>query len=1170
MDGAFPPNHGPVITELAPGPPNPDAGAVYLRDNHHADVIMLGQAPERGRKRTLSPEPSVSSAGETFLCPFPTCSRSSNRSGKGWQDASAMVQHVANTHVANGEVPGQSWLHLHRRWMCGHCLALLRVGRNCRGENCYPVKPQEAPSRWTHARCNTVVATHTPPLVGSLPGTPLSQAWGEMNSLNDIMQASAPLLRHIPKGSVYAWGLAFSHLLNTFVTALTWEALRDLLAFPKVTLAVPHRGGTRHKDEAAREVGLRITRFQQDGYQALWSIAKGRGAPKRIPKRLTPEQSVMRQKVQRMSNDKFLATLQGLIQDGALSKAVKHILSDGLHDTLDPQIQERLAALHPDRPPVSTIPAAQPWPWDVSPEGHRQRLHEIKSIICDFPAGSAAGPSGLRPQHLQDVVRAGSGVAASLMTSMDSFLQLCLDGRLPAAAAPFLCAANVIPLRKPEGGLAVRPVAVGETLRRLVGKFVARSAVSSKLVQTMLPHQCGIATPGACETIAMGLQSWVHAHHTEHAWAILQVDLRNAFNSVHREAIFDEIGQSAPELIPWVSTCYAQHSHLIAQGHRLSSRCGVQQGDPLGPLLFSMAWHRVVRKLPSSLHVNIWYLDDGHLVGNLDALDSALRIIATEGDHLGISINMSKCKLWGPAAANAEELVKYPTLAKIPQVSWAPKFGIRVLGLPVEHPSSVSFCESQMQAAVHGLEDACALLGHLGDPQIQHLLLRYCLDACRVMHFMRGIDCTPLQSLLQSASACVRSCLGDALGDRKLSELEWTQSTLPLRLGGLGIKDPLALLPAARLAASLCYLERGRLLCFPQDVLHVPDDWKAHVKSMHDTLGTNFEPITAWLPLESPTGIDTVHRSQRWWSSHLHKARARRLLDSLPLRDSCRFTLQQMPSTTAWMEVTPSKAMGTKFSGAEYRQLLRWWLGLPLFTGAATDCPCCRQTMDVYGDHLVSCKYNQPTQRHHAVRDALAQVLRDNGLACRVEVAIGGKRRPADVAIDGIDVRGPVAVDLLVHDPLGPSHARDCDTIKASLAAGEQAKVAAEEALCHSNGFLFSPMGWHPWAGTGPRGTALLRRLGKIIAGDSQGWARTRKLQAFRQRLSFALMQFVARQLQSALEASLNFSLPKLVAPRPTLGVLVPSVDKTEEEGLDTAEEEGVFVGPLRLRRRAT
>ena len=433
---------------------------------------------------------------------------------------------------------------------------------------------------------------------------------------------------------------------------------------------------------------------------------------------------------------------------------------------------------------------------------------------------------------------------------------------------------------------------------------------------------------------------------------------------------------------------------------------------------------------------------------------------------------------------------------------------------------------------------------------------------------LRGMDCTPLQQELQTASACVRSCFGDAIGCRTLSDAAWAQSSLPLRLGGLGIKDPLTLLPVARLAASLCFLERGRLLCFPEETLCMPPDWKTHVRGLHGILGASFEPVNTWLSLDAPAGVDAEHRSQRWWSNHLHKSRARLLLECLPLRDACRFTLQQMPGTAAWMEVTPSVALGTKFTGSEYRLLLRWSLGLPLFTGAATDCPCCGQTMDVYGDHLVSCKYNQPTQRHHAVRDALAQVLRDNGLSCRIEVAIGGKRRPADVAIDGIDVRGPVAVDLLVHDPLGPSQARNPATIKESLAAGELAKVTDEEALCHSNGFLFSPLGWHPWAGTGPKGTALLRRIGKIIAGDSQGWARTHKLQAFRQCLTFALMQRVARQLQPALEISANHALPELATPRQPLSGVVALMDKTEEEAWDKADSTEHFVGPLKVRRR--
>ena len=156
--------------------------------------------------------------------------------------------------------------------------------------------------------------------------------------------------------------------------------------------------------------------------------------------------------------------------------------------------------------------------------------------------------------------------------------------------------------------------------------------------------------------------------------------------------------------------------------------------------------------------------------------------------------------------------------------------------------------------------------------------------------------------------------------------------------------------------------------------------------------------------------------------------------------------------------------------------------------------PWCGQTMDVYGDHVVSCKYNQPTQRHHSVRDALAHSLWENNIACHVEVAVGGNRRPADVAVLGVDGRGPLAIDLFIHDPLSLSQGRDPSTIKASLSRGEQAKVDNSSALCHSDGFLFCPLRWHPWGGLGPRGGALLRRLENLVARYSQGWARSTKI----------------------------------------------------------------------------
>ena len=74
--------------------------------------------------------------------------------------------------------------------------------------------------------------------------------------------------------------------------------------------------------------------------------------------------------------------------------------------------------------------------------------------------------------------------------------------------------------------------------------------------------------------------------------------------------------------------------------------------------------------------------------------------------------------------------------------------------------------------------------------------------------------------------------------------------------------------------------------------------------------------------------------------------------------------------------------------------------------------------MDPYGDHLVSCKLNQPTQRHNALRDALADTLKAHNISVQKEVTIGGSKRPADIGLPSFDSRGPTAIDLVIHHPL--------------------------------------------------------------------------------------------------------------------------------------------------------
>ena len=161
---------------------------------------------------------------------------------------------------------------------------------------------------------------------------------------------------------------------------------------------------------------------------------------------------------------------------------------------------------------------------------------------------------------------------------------------MPLSAAPCICGATLVPLRKGADGLGVRPIAVGEALRRVVGKFAAGLPSARQAAQDLLPHQCGVSVPGACETIAMGIQALARGFRATDDVVVLQVDCANAFNSVDRGAMLNSITNAAPDLAAWGYFCYGSPTPLRCGQTLLSSQQGVQQGDPLGPLFFALAW----------------------------------------------------------------------------------------------------------------------------------------------------------------------------------------------------------------------------------------------------------------------------------------------------------------------------------------------------------------------------------------------------------------------------------------------------------------------------------------------------------------------------------------------------------------------------------------------------
>ena len=72
---------------------------------------------------------------------------------------------------------------------------------------------------------------------------------------------------------------------------------------------------------------------------------------------------------------------------------------------------------------------------------------------------------------------------------------------------------------------------------------------------------------------------------------LAKLDFNNAFNMVRRDKVLEAACKYIPELYPYLFSCCSAPSTLSFEEAVLLSADCVQQGDPLGPLLFCPVIH---------------------------------------------------------------------------------------------------------------------------------------------------------------------------------------------------------------------------------------------------------------------------------------------------------------------------------------------------------------------------------------------------------------------------------------------------------------------------------------------------------------------------------------------------------------------------------------------------
>jgi len=672
---------------------------------------------------------------------------------------------------------------------------------------------------------------------------------------------------------------------------------------------------------------------------------------------------------------------------------------------------------------------------------------EVRKAVMSFPAGSSGGPDGLRPQHLKDLLNCREA-GSDLLTTLTAFVNMLLAGRCPSVVAPIFFGGRLIALNKKSGG--IRPIAIGFTLRRLVSKC-ANTAGIARLVTYFQPRQLGVGTPGGCEAAIHSARRYLENLEPENV--VVKLDFTNAFNCLHRHDMLLAVRDRLPDLYAYCYSAYSQPSILYYGPFTIMSNEGPQQGDPIGPLMFSNTVHPLLTSLAAEL--TIGYLDDLTLGGHQDEVAKDVERIISEGRNMGLLLNISKC-----------ELITDPgTTLNDPVLQSSKRIAVQdgsLLGAPL-FPGSI--LDSYWTDRCNDLSRAVDRLSLISS-QDALILLRASFSAPRVQHLLRGSPSAD-NAALDKFDDLLHTAL-NRLTNCNLSDMQWLQASLPVKEGGLGVRrvSPLAISAFCSSAASSSSLQSAILSSHPCPSDFFLDTYQARWSKIHGTV---------------PTG-DPSHKQSTWDRPGILKDRALVESSLVDPRQKASFLAASTHHSGDWLMALPITACGLRLDDEAVRVAVASRLGLDLCIPHS--CPCGSQ-VDAWGLHAFVCKHAPgKILRHQALNDVISRAFASAGVPAMKEpsgLSRSDGRRPDGLSLIPWQSGKPLTWDVTVATTLAASY------INASAGSGgAAAELAASNKLTKyadlPASYIFQPIALETLGPINRSAVEFLIELGRRIS----------------------------------------------------------------------------------------
>ena len=651
-----------------------------------------------------------------------------------------------------------------------------------------------------------------------------------------------------------------------------------------------------------------------------------------------------------------------------------------------------------------------------------------------------------------------------------------------------LLASQLIPLNKSPG---VRPIGIGEVLRRIIGKAVM-SVVKKDVVQAAGSLQVCAGQVAGVET---AIHSMVDLFETDDSAAVLQIVDSNAFNSLNRNVFLHNIEVICPEISNFVINCYTSPSRLFVRGKgELISKEGTTQGDPIAmglyalgitPLMTAVTLPPVTINHPSkSPFQHVAFADDFTACGKLASLKQWFDEICRLGPYIGYYVNPTKTWL----------IVKDHELEEATRIFAGT--GIKITSEGRRHLGGViGTNENKMKYIDEKIDVWCREIEVLStiaatEPHAAFAGFIFGLKH-RYTYFMRTIP--NISQNLKRLENSIRNCFIKSLfNGYECNNLERELFELPANYGGLGIINPSKISDREYHNSRILTQEGSELIKNQQLIYNV-----------------------------NPNKLKEVKNSIKCEKSKQHEDTLMKIKQTLE-NDKYRLKLLESsiePTAYNWLTTIPLVDHDFYLDKTAFWDSIRIRYNIPL-KYLPSRC-ICGQIFNL--EHALSCKKGGfITLRHNDLRDftaeQLSEVCHDVRLEPQLKPLTGEvyhyatsnttEEARVDVSARGFWVRGQLAFsDIRVFNPLAKCY--NAKNLKSIFATHEKEKKRSyNQRIIETENGSFTPLVFACTGGMSRECGKFYSRLADLIA-TKKNLHKSTVMGWLRAKLSFNLLRSV-------------------------------------------------------------